>query len=125
LTWDARLTASDDESTVRNVVDRDTSTVWHGKLAKDESAMWIECAFDAPVTIGSVVAGRGDEWSPRNNPELQIPDDDGGWKTIYRWKPKWQTVHFLEEAVTTRVIRLYVTGTERYPLAEFELYPPR
>ena len=122
LTYKATLTASQNQDEVKNVVDGNAETTW---LAADKKKkIWIEASFETPVTIASVVAGRGDDWNPKNKPELQIPDGNGGWKTILKWKPKWTTVKFLKEPVTTQKIRLLVKGTKKYNLAEFELYAP-
>ena len=55
---------------------------------------------------------------------LQIPDENGGWKTIFKWKPKWETVKPLKEPITTNKVRLFVTKASNYDLAEFELYTP-
>ena len=123
LTWNARLTASHAPDDLRNIVDRDAATYWHAKLRKGEEAFWIEATFDAPKTIGSVVLGRGDEWTPRQNPALQVPDGKGGWKTAFTWKPKWAPVVFLDPPTITDKVRLRVTGATTYHLAEFELYP--
>jgi len=122
LTYKAKLTASQNQKDIKNVVDGDTKTTWLAK--KQDGEIWIEAEFDKPMIIGSVVAGRGDNWKPKNKPELQIPDGNGGWKTVFKWKPKWTTVKFLKKPVTTKKIRLYVKKASSYNLAEFELYAP-
>ncbi|MFC1766440.1 alpha-L-fucosidase [Planctomycetota bacterium] len=124
LTWDASLTASHDTEHIAHVTDRDTTTSWHARLSKGEDELWIEAVFKQPQAIGSVVTGRGDKWSPRHQPELQVPDGQGGWKTVFSWKPKWEPVKILKQSVVTKRIRLRVTGATQYHLAEFELYPP-
>ncbi len=124
LTNNTNLTSSHMQEDLWKVNDHDANTTWHATLNKDESEIWIEASFDEAVTIGSVVTGRGDEWHPRHKPELQIPDGSGGWTTVYTWKPKWEPVKFLDQPVTTDKIRLRITGTDRYYLAEFELYAP-
>jgi alpha-L-fucosidase len=122
LTYQAKLTASQNQEDLKNVVDGNARTTW--KVEKKSGQIWIEATFDKPVTIASVVVGRGDHWKPKNKPELQIPDGNGGWKTVLKWKPKWGTVKFLKEPITTESIRLFVKGTATYNLAEFELYAP-
>ena len=121
LTYSAKLTASQNQKDIKNVVDGDAKTTWYAEKKKGD--IWIEANFDKPVTIASVVLGRGDHWMPKNRPELQIPDGNGGWKTIFKWKPKWTTVKFLKKPVTTKKVRILVK-TKWYNLAEFELYPP-
>ncbi len=122
LTAKAKLTASHNQKDIKNVIDADGSTTW---LATEKNGdIWIESEFDKPETIASVVAGRGDHWTTKNNPELQIPDGNNGWKTIYKWKPKWGTVKFFKKPITIKKIRLLVKGTKEYNLAEFELYAP-
>ncbi len=126
LTVGAKLTASHNNKNLKFVTDQDATTIWEAKLDKDknEKEIWIEATFDKPVTIGSVVTGRGDKWYPRNKPELQIPDGNGSWKTVFKWKPKFEPVKFLTEPVTTDKIRLRITGAKQYWLAEYELYAP-
>lgn len=123
LTHKAEFTASQNEKDVRCITDGDATTVWHA-AGDDKNGIWVEASFEKPVTIASFVAGRGEEWVTKNNPELQIPDGDGGWNTIYKWTPKWEPLKFLKEPVTTDKIRLKVEKTKEYFLAEFELYAP-
>lgn len=124
LTIGARLTSSHNQSNLKKITDHDATTTWEAKLGDNEKEIWIEATFDKPVTIGTVVTGRGDKWYPRNIPELQITDGKGGWKTVFKWKPKFEPVKFLPEPVTTNKIRLRITGAKQYYLAEFELYAP-
>ena len=124
LTLGAKLTASHNSESLKFLTDQNATTIWEVKLNENEKEIWIEATFDKPVTIGSVVTGRGDKWYPRHKPELQIPDGKGGWKTVFKWKPKFEPVKFLPEPVTTDKIRLNVKGTNQYYLAEFELYAP-
>ena len=124
LTVGAKLTASQNQEDLKFVTDQDATTIWEAHIKGSEKEIWIEATFDKPVTIGSVVAGRGDKWYPRNKPELQIPDGKGAWKTVFKWKPKFEPVKFLKEPVTTNKIRLKITGAKQYYLAEFELYKP-
>lgn len=121
LTHNAKLSVSCNTKDLELLTDHDATTIWEAK-ANEDKEIWIEVKFDNPVEIGSVVTGRGEEWHPRHIPELQIPDGEGGWKTILKWKPKWEPVQFLKQAVKTDTIRLLVTGTKQYYLAEFELY---
>ncbi len=125
LTIGAKLTSSHNIENLKFVTDHDATTTWEAKLKGNEKEIWIEVTFDKPVTIGSVVTGRGDKWYPRNKPELQIPDGEGAWKTVFKWKPKFEPVKFLKEPVTTNKIRLRITGAKQYYLAEFELYAPQ
>lgn len=123
LTLDAELTASNNQEELKHIFDADASTIWHAK--KDANGeIWIEADFKNPVTIGSIVTGRGDQWHPKHTPELQIPDENGTWKTIFSWKPKFETVKFLKEPITTNKVRLKITGAPVYYLAELELYAP-
>jgi alpha-L-fucosidase len=123
LTHQATFTASQNEKDLKSITDGDATTVWHAS-GKNKKDIWVEATFKTPVTIASVVAGRGEEWVTKNNPELQIPDGNGSWKTVYKWKPKFEPVKFLKEPVTTDKIRLKVKNTKDYFLAEFELYAP-
>jgi len=122
LTYKATLTASQNQENVKNLIDGDAKTTWFA--SKKEGDIWVEASFKKPVTVASVVAGRGDHWNPRNKPELQILDENGKWKTVFKWKPKWETVKFLKKPVIASKFRLFVTGTSSYNLAEFELYAP-
>ncbi len=124
LTVDAKITGSHNQDKLKFVTDQDATTIWEVHLDKDEKEIWIEATFDNPVTIGSVVTGRGDKWYPRHKPELQIQNKNGEWETVFKWKPKFEPVKFLPQPVTTDKIRLSVTGTKQYYLAEFELYAP-
>jgi len=123
LTSKAKLKASANQENIGLITDADATTTWHAKR-NDAKEIWIEATFDKPVTIGSLVTGRGEEWFPRNKPELQIPDGNGGWKTVLKWKPKWEPVKFLKEPITTDKLRLNINGAPVYFLAEFELYEP-
>ncbi|TLX76415.1 hypothetical protein E9993_05855 [Labilibacter sediminis] len=125
LTLEAKLSASHNQEDIHLVKDQDATTSWHAHLKKDEKEIWIEASFEKPVTIGSLVTGRGEEWVPKNTPELQIPDGNGGWETVFKWKPKWEPVKHLEKPVTTDKVRLCISGTNKYVLAEFELYAPQ
>ncbi len=122
LTYKATITASQKQAAIKNVVDGDARTTWFAENKNGE--IWIEANFDKPVTIASVVLGRGDHWKTKNNPELQVLDGTGNWKTVFKWRPKWETVKFLKEPITTDKVRLFVKGTSTYNLAEFELYAP-
>ena len=122
LTYHAKLTASQNQKDVENLVDGNAKTTWLADDKKKE--IWIKASFDKPITIASVVLGRGDNWIPKNKPELQIPDGNGAWKTVFKWKPKWTTVKFLKKSITTNKVRILVKGTKKYNLAAFELYAP-
>jgi len=119
----ATLTASQNQDHVKNIVDGDATTIWEA-TGKNNKEIWIEATFSKPETIASFVTGRGEEWHPKHKPEIQIPDGNGGWKTIYKWKPKFETVQFFKEPITTNKIRLVIKNTPKYYLAEFELYTP-
>lgn len=122
----ATLTASDNPGELKNLVDQDAMTNWTGKQKRGEKEIWIEAAFDKPVTIASFSVARGDEWVPRNRAELQIPDGAGGWKTVSpkNMKLKWETMKFLKKPVTTDRVRLRITQAKKFVFAEFELFPP-
>ena len=123
LTLDAKLTSSVNDDQLKNLIDQDAMTNWHVQLRKnDTSKIWLTAEFDHPVTVTSIVLGRGDEWYPRFKPELQIPDGDGGWKTVYKWKPKFEPVKMLKKPVKASKFRLLINGTKTFYLAEFELY---
>jgi alpha-L-fucosidase len=126
LTRKAKLSASHSPGQLKNLTDQDAMTNWKGTLKKGGNEMWIEAAFDAPVTIGSFSIARGDEWSPKHTAEIQVPDGSKGWKTITpkNLKLKWETMKFLEKPVTTDRIRLRITNTKKFVFAEFELFPP-
>jgi hypothetical protein len=123
LTQQATFTASQNVEATKNVIDGNPKTVWHAS-GKNKKDIWIQANFKQPVTIASFVAGRGEEWVTKNNPELQIPDGNGGWKTIYKWKPKFEPLKYLKKPVTTDKIRLKVNKTKDYFLAEFDLFAP-
>jgi hypothetical protein len=122
LTYKATLTASQNQKDIKNVVDGNAQTTWYANSKNGE--IWIEASFNKPVTVASVVAGRGDHWNPKNNPFIQFLNDDGTWETILKWKAKWETVKFFKKPVTAKKFRLLVKGTKQYNLAEFELYAP-
>ena len=122
LTYKAILTASQSQDDIKNVMDGNARTTWFADSKNGE--IWIEAAFEEPVTVASLVAGRGDHWNPKNKPFLQIFNEDGEWETVMKWKPKWETVKFLKKPITGKKFRLLVKGTKQYNLAEFELYAP-
>lgn len=123
LTHQAVFKASQNQEGTNNVIDGDPTTVWHAS-GKNNKEIWLEASFKKPVTIASFVAGRGEEWETKNSPELQIPDKNGDWKTVYKWKPKFEPFKYLKKPVTTDRIRLKVSKVKNYFLAEFELYEP-
>lgn len=123
ITSQATLTASDNQEDLGLITDGDATTTWHAKADKKKE-IWIEANFKKSVTISSIVTGRGEEWFPKNSPELQIPDGKGGWKTIFKWKAKWEPVKFLKEPITTDKVRLNIKKAPRYFLAELEFYSP-
>ena len=124
LTTAATLTASHNEEELKNLVDQDANTEWAAKLGKGENEIWVEAAFDAPVSISCFNIGRGDGWSPKHEVELQIPDGEGAWRTVSPkgLKLKWETMKFLDSPATTDRIRLRITGTKSFVFAEFELF---
>ncbi len=123
LTLDAKIVVSQNPNEVKNLTDQNALTNWTAKNDKNNTKeIWIEADFEKPVTITSIVLGRGDQWYPRFKPELQIPDDNGGWKTVYKWKPKFQPVKMLKKPVKTQKVRLKVNQAKQFYLAEFELY---
>jgi hypothetical protein len=123
LTANAKLKSSHNQEEIWKVTDHDATTSWDANTGNDDQVIWIEVEFDQPVVIAGLSLGRGEEWrSPRNNPELQVPDGKGDWVTVFQWKQKWEPVKFLDEPVTTDRARLKVTGTSRFHLAEFELF---
>ncbi len=121
LTLDAKLTASVNSNMLDNLRDQDAETYWKVKQVGNSND-WIEVDFDKTTEVRSVVLGRGEEWYPRFRPELQIPDGNGGWKTVFKWKPKFQPVHSLKKPVKTKKIRLIFKKAPQVFLAEFELY---
>ena len=123
LTLDAKLTASVNEDQIENLRDQDAMTNWHVSLHRNSNdSIYLIAEFDKPVTVSSIVLGRGDKWIPRFNPEFQIPDGNGGWKTVYKWKPKFEPVKTLKQPVKASKFRLLINGTRTFYLAEFELY---
>ena len=126
LTSQAKLTASSNPEMLKNLIDQKASTCWKGSQGKNEKEIWVEAAFDQPVTIQCFNIGQGDGGIPQGTAELQIPDGSNGWKTITpkSMKLKSETMKFLDKPVTTDRIRLCITGTKKFVFAEFELYPP-
>jgi alpha-L-fucosidase len=121
LTRDAKITASHDKDSVGKLIDRDATTSWHAK-GEGSEGIWIETEFSKPVTIGSIVVGRGDAWSPRHSLAFQVPDKDGNWKTVEQLRIRFEPVDFLKKPVTTDKVRLNITGTTKFCFAELELY---
>jgi len=126
LTTQAELTVSQNQDQLKNLTDQNASTYWKATMKKEQKECWIEATFKKPVTISSFYIGRGDEWSPRLTAALQIPNENGGWKTITpkNLKLKWETIKFLKKPVTTDKVRLLITNAKKFICAEFELYPP-
>ena len=123
LTLNAKLTASVNNDQTPNLTDQDATTCWSVNLPKNSTdEIWVTAEFDTPVTVSSIVLGRGDEWYPRFKPELQIPDGKDGWKTVYKWKPKFEPVKILKQPVKASKFRLLVNEANTFYLAEFELY---
>ncbi len=123
LTLDAKLSASVNEDQMANLTDQDALTNWHVQLDKnDTTKLWVKAKFDHPVTVTGIALWRGEEWYPRFRPELQIPDGNGGWKTVYKWKPKFEPVKMLKQPVTASEFRVLINGTKTFYLAELELY---
>ncbi len=123
LTLDAKLTASVNNDQIENLRDQNALTNWHVKLSKNSTdSIYLTAKFEKPITVSSIALWRGEEWYPRFKPELQIPDGNGGWKTVYKWKPKFEPVKMLKKSVRASKFRLLINGTRTFYLAEFELY---
>ncbi len=122
----ARLAASHNQDLLKNLTDQNAATCWTAALKEADEVLWVEAAFDEPVTVASFNVARGDEWSSPNVVELQVPDGSKGWKTISpkNFKLKWETMKFLDQPVTSDRFRLAVSGTQKFVVAEFELFPP-
>ncbi|WP_289054288.1 alpha-L-fucosidase [Carboxylicivirga marina] len=120
----AKLTSSHTSGDLTKICDQDAETFWFAKVKDSKDGIWIEATFDEPVTVGSVVTGRGEEWFPKHSPELQIPDDNGNWKTVHKWKAKFEPVKRLKKPVTTDKIRLVIKNAPAYYIAEWELFEP-
>jgi len=121
LTLDAKLSSSQNEGDLDNLRDQNAETYWHAKQNGNKED-WIEVEFTESKKVTSVMLGRGEEWYPRFRPELQIPDGKGGWRTVFKWKPKFQPVYMLKKPVDTKKIRLVFKKAPAVFLAEFELY---
>jgi hypothetical protein len=122
----ATLTASHHPERLPNLLDENAMTNWEARLGKGESEMWIEANFDEPVTIGAINAARGETFSPQHVLELLVPDGPGAWKTVSpkNWRVKWEPITILDEPVSTDRIRMRITKTSKFQLAELELFPP-
>jgi len=122
LTVDAKLTASHNQDQIDNVRDQNVHTEWTVSLPKGEKGIWIETEFKKPTTITSVNIARGENWFPKFRPELQVPDGNGGWKTVFKWKSKFQPIHMLDKPIKTKKVRLFIPNAPRIYIAEYELY---
>jgi alpha-L-fucosidase len=121
LTINAKLTASKNGEELENLRDQDAETYWHAKQ-KGNKDNWIEVEFPEVKRVTSVMLGRGEQWYPKFKPELQILDEAGNWKTVYKWKPKFQPVHILKKPVETKKVRVVFKKAPAVFLAELELY---
>jgi len=126
LTKSAKLSASHNEARLGYLADQNVHTQWEASLGKSEKEFWIEAAWDKPQTIASFSVARGEEWVPKNDVRIEIPDGSKGWKDITPkgFKLKWETMKFLEQPITTDRIRLRIGKTKKFVMAEFELFPP-
>jgi len=122
----AQLTASHGEEGLEHLRDQNASTYWEGALRAEEDEFWIEARFDTPVTIESFTVGRGARWHHSHEVALQVTDANGNWTTVTRPKQRvrWAPVIVLDEVVTTGAVRLIISNTRRFAIAEFELYAP-
>ena len=127
LTNSAKINASHNVKDLNNLCDQDANTDWAVKLNKgDKSPIWVTAQFDKPTTISGFSVARGHNWSPKHKAEVQITDENGKWQTITnkRMKLKWEPIKFFDKPVTTRGVRLVITNTNKFNIAEFELYGP-
>jgi len=127
LVMKAKLGAPVASDQLDQLRDQNARTSWSVKLAKNAGPLWIEAKFDEPVTIGSFAVQRGvHDWNARSNAQLQIPDGQGGWKTVSEKKSRlrFTTMKFLPEPVETDRVRLLIDSPKRFGCAEFELFPP-
>ncbi len=126
LTKTAQLSCSDNDTELSYLADQNVHTTWEGELNPGEKEIILEAAWDQPQEIGSFSIARGEEWIPKNEVHIEIPDGFGGWEDITPkgFKLKWETMKFLDEPVITDRIRLRIGKVQKFFIAEFELFPP-
>ena len=136
LVADAKLTANHGQELLSALSDQNASTEWTAKLDrknKDVKAFELTARFDEPKTIGSIGVARGENWSPKHVAKIEMSDGKGGWrdvskelkgikggKTRFRFTP----IKFFKQPVTTDAVRMTISGTNQFTMAEWELYPP-
>lgn len=122
----ASLSASQNQKLLKHLQDGDPSTNWEGSLKKSKGDLWVEARFDEPVELAAYNMGRGEDFNLKHQLELQIPDEEGDWKTITpeRLRVRWEPIKFFDAPVKTDRIRLLISKTKTFKLAEFELYAP-
>lgn len=126
LTKNATLTASHNSSELAHLSDQNVHTQWETSLKNGEKEILIEAAWDEVQTIASFSLARGEDWSPRHEVSIEIPDGSSGWQNVTPkgFKTKWETMKFFSQPITTDRIRLRIQKAQKFIMAEFELFSP-
>ena len=136
LVADAKLTATHSQDLLPALSDQNASTQWTGKLDtknKNDKVFELTARFDDPKTIGSMSVSRGENWSPQHIAKIEISDPEGGWKDVSKevrgmkggkMRFKFTPIKFFKEPVTTNAVRMTISGTNSFTMAEWELFPP-
>ena len=136
LVADAKLTASHGQDLLPALFDQNASTEWTAKLDrknKDGKVFELTAQFDGPKTIGSMSVARGENWSPQHVAKIEVSDGEGGWRDVSKefkgikggkMRFRFTPFKFFKQPVTTDAVRMTISGTNSFTMAEWELYAP-
>ena len=136
LVADAKLTASHGQDLLPALFDQNASTEWTAKLDrknKDDKVFELTAQFDGPKTIGSMSVARGENWSPQHVAKIEVSDGEGGWRDVSKefkgikggkMRFRFTPFKFFKQPVTTDAVRMTISGTNIFTMAEWELYAP-
>ncbi len=128
LTSKARLSASHNSEGLPVITDKNANTEWITEIPNDQKdgGIWVEAEFDQPVEIASFSAPRIKSYMGGYRVALQVPQKNGSWRTLegYDDRLKFTLIHYLDQPVETKRIRLFISNSTLFRMSEWELFPP-
>jgi alpha-L-fucosidase len=102
------------------LTDNDSRTRWAAD--DDQKSAWVEFDLGAETTFNSAVVTEG--WNRIQEFAIEVPDDSGGWKPVYKGGKvggNGPLLHF--DPVTASKVRLHILRTTAGPtIWDFEIY---